>query len=140
MSQTNKEEIKEKMFDKYNEFIEFGDNELEERLFRLPALVGYYQNVFYTMQKKHTKYTYELDIIWQERYLYYKNDFNFALTNTEIKSFIGKDLEYLHKKLKLQEVTDVLNQVEIVLKGLDQMRWSIKSLIDWKKFQMGVYT
>ena len=78
-----------------------------------------------------------LDRSWQEKYLYYKNEFNITLNNAEIKSFIEKDLEYLEKKMKLQEVTDLLEQIELVLKGLDSFQWTIKNLIDWQKFQAG---
>ena len=128
-----------KLFDKYNVFISYEENQIEERLHRIPEMIGYYQNLFYTLQTKHTKYRFELDRTWQEKYLYYKNDFNFTLSNSEIKIFIDKDLEYMNLKQKLQEVTDTLNQTEIVLKGLKDMSWSLKTLIDWKKFQMGVF-
>jgi hypothetical protein len=87
----------------------------------------------------HTKYSFDLDRQWQEKYLYYKNEFNITLNNTEIKSFIDKDLEYLEIKQKLKEVTDLLEQIESVIKGLDSMRWTIKSIIDWQKFQAVSY-
>ena len=127
------------LFVKYNEFIEFETQQIELRLQELPSMIGYYQDIFYTLKQKHTKYQHETDCKWQEKYLYYKNDFNFTLNNAEIKSFIEKDLEYLTLKLKTQKVVDVLEQVEIVLKGLDSMSWTIKNLIEWKKFQAGEF-
>lgn len=128
----------DKLFDKYNEFIKFETKDIDDRLHRHTEILGYYQSIFYTIKQKHTKYSFELDRKWQEKYLYYKNDFNITLNNTEIKAFIEKDLEYLDIKKKLQEVTDLLEQTEIVLKGLDSMRWTLKSIIDWHKFQAGV--
>ena len=129
----------EKLFDKYNEFIKFETIDIEDRLRRHTEILGFYQSTFYTMKQKHTKYSFELDRQWQEKYLYYKNEFNIVLNNNEIKSFIEKDLEYLEIKRKLQEVTDILEQIELILKGLDSMRWTIKSIIDWEKFKAGQF-
>ena len=125
------------IFEKYYEFIKFEPSQIEERLFNLPYMVGFYQDVFYTLRQKHTKYLYQTEQEWTAKYLYYKTEFDIALNNAEIKAFIEKDLEYLTLKLKVQKITDLLDQVEVVLKGLDNMRWTIKSLIDWKRFQAG---
>ena len=131
--------MKEKLFEKYNEFIKFDTKDIDDRLRKHTEVLGYYQSAFYTIKQKHTKYGFELDRAWQEKYLYYKNEFNITLNNNEIKGFIEKDLEYLDIKQKLQEVTDLLDQIEITLKGLDSMRWTIKSIIDWEKFRGGQY-
>lgn len=127
------------IFEKYYEFIKFELNELDERLTRLPSIIGYYQNVFYTLRQKHTKYNNELDTKWQEKYMYYKTEFDISLNNAEIKAFIEKDLEYLSIKFKLQNVADLLDQVETTLKGLDNMRWTIHDLISWEKFKQGEF-
>ena len=129
----------EKLFEKYEKFIKFENKDISERLSKHTEVLGYYQSAYYTLKQKHTKYSFELDRQWQEKYLYYKNEFNIVLNNSEIKSFIEKDLEYLIVKKKLQEVTDVLEQIELVLKGLDSMRWTIKSIIDWEMFQNGKF-
>ena len=127
------------IFDKYYQFIEFETSEIDERLTQLPSIIGFYQDAFYTLKQKHTKYQYEKDSKWQERYLYYKNEFNFTLTNNEIKSFIEKDIEYLDLKLKVQKVIDVLEQIEAILKSLDNLRWTIHDLISWEKFKQGEF-
>jgi len=129
----------EKLFDRYNEFIKFEIKDISERLRKHTEILGYYQSLFFTIKQKHTKYSFELDRKWQERYLYYKNEFNFSLSNSEIKSFIEKDNEYIAIKEKLQMVTDLLEQIELVLKGLDSMKWTIKSLIDWEMFKGGKF-
>jgi len=127
------------IFQKYNEFIKFEMHEIQDRLLRHTEILGFYQSAFFTLKQKHTKYSFELDKNWQEKFLYYKNDFKISLNNTEIKGFIEKDLEFLEKKKKLQEVTDLLEQIELTLKGLDSMKWTLKSLIDWEKFRAGLY-
>ncbi len=127
----------EKVFEKYYDFIKFDTTDIADRLRKHTEILGFYQSMYYNIKKKHTTYSFELDNKWQERFLYYKNDFNYTLNNAEIKSFIEKDYEYLMIKKKLQEVTDLLEQIEIVLKGLDSMRWTLKSIIDWEKFKAG---
>jgi len=129
----------EKLLDRYNKFIKFESDEIEDRLFKLTETLGHYQSIYYTLKQKHTKYSFKLDRNWQEKYLYYKNEFNIVLNNSEIKQFIEKDLEYLTIKESLAEVTDLLEQVELVLKGLDGMSWNLKSLIEWRKFQAGQF-
>ncbi|MCK5538566.1 MAG: recombination mediator protein UvsY [Bacteroidales bacterium] len=127
------------LFDKYNSFVKFEVNQIDQRLTDLPSVVSYYQSMFYTLKSKHTKNQHELDSKWQEKYMYYKTDYNISLTNAEIKSFIEKDLEYLEIKFRLRKITDVLEQVELVLKGLDNMRWTIHDLISWEKFKQGEF-
>jgi hypothetical protein len=80
-----------------------------------------------------------LDRAWQEKYLYYKNEFNIVLNNAEIKQFIEKDSEYIDLKEKLVSYQNILERIEDMLKGLDSMKWTIKSLIDWEKFKAGEY-
>ncbi len=133
-SSTDKSNL-DSLFDKYQEFIEFEISQIDEKLTKLPSMIGHYQNIFYTLKKKHTKYQHEKDSKWTEKYLYFKNDFNFTLTNAEIKAFIEKDIEYLELKLKVQNIVNVLEQTEIVLKGLDNFRWTIHDLIAWEKFK-----
>lgn len=130
---------KEAIFSKYNDFIKFEVADITARLNKLPEIVGYYQSVYFTLKTKFNKYSMDLDRRWMERYLYYKNDFNISLNNSEIKAFIEKDLEYLDTKEKLVKVQEMMENIEEILKGLDSMRWTLKSLIDWQKFQLGVY-
>jgi len=129
----------EKIFDKYNEFIEYELTDLDNRLLKITSVVGYYQSAYFNLKKKFDIYSIKLDRKWQERYLYYKNEFNITLTNTEIKQFIEKDLEYIDIKEKLQGVKTILEQVELTLKGLDSMGWQLKTTVDWEKFKQGQY-
>jgi len=125
---------------KYQDFINFEQSDIDNRLQKLPYMIGFYQDIYYHIRKKHTKYSFELDTKWTERYLYYKNEFQITLNNNEIKSFIEKDLEYIDIRKKLAEIDDMLHQVEMILKGLDAMGWTLKNMIEWKKFQAGIFT
>jgi hypothetical protein len=102
-------------------------------------VLGYYQSLFYNIKTKYTRAQFKLDRAWQEKYLYYKNEFNIVLNNAEIKQFIEKDSEYIDLKEKLVSYQNILERIEDMLKGLDSMKWTIKSLIDWEKFKAGEY-
>lgn len=129
----------DKIFDRYNKFIEYEFSDISERLLGMPSIIGYYQSIYFTLKKKFDLYSIKLDRKWQEKYLYYKNEFNITLNNTEIKQFIEKDLEYLDIKESLQNVKTVLEQVEQTLKGLDTMQWTLKTTVEWEKFKQGSY-
>jgi len=131
--------MEEKLFEKYNEFIIFELKDIDRKLIEINGVVGYYQSAFFTLKKKFDLYSIKLDRKWQEKYLYYKNEFNFNLNNTEIKQFIEKDAEYLDLKESLQKVKTLVEQVELTLKGLDSMGWQLKTLVDWEKFKQGNY-
>lgn len=126
------------LYEKYNNFIKFDQTQIEDRLQKIPSMIGYYQDMYHTVRKKHTKYGFELDRKWTERFLYYRNEYKIALNNNEIKSFVEKDLEYMEIRKKLAEVDDILSQLEMTLKSLDNMGWTLKNLIEWKKFQAGM--
>ncbi len=132
-----KEDFLEQLSKRYFDFIEFEIKDISERLNELPSVVGHYQGAYFILKKKHHKYSFELDRKWQELYLYYKNEFNIALNNNEIKQFIDKDLEYLDIKEKLSNVNHVMSSIEEIIKGLDNFRWTVKSLIDWEVFKAG---
>jgi hypothetical protein len=132
-----KTDFLEQLSKKYFDFIEFEISDISERLNKLPSVVGYYQSIYFNLKPKHSKYSLEMDRKWKELYLYYKNEFNIVLNNNEIKQFIEKDLDYLDIKEKLKNVEDIMGSLEEIIKGLDNFRWTIKSLIDWEQFKAG---
>jgi hypothetical protein len=125
-------------FKKYEEFIIYDMTNLTHKLLELPGLVSYYQNVFYDMQNKLDTYEYQRAQKWQEKYIYYKNDFDFSLTNTEIKQFIERDVEILELIRKIARVKLIANRAEDTIKSLREFSWTIKHLIEWQKFQAGI--
>ncbi len=134
-----KKPLEETLFVKYNEFIDFELKEVDRKLLELTGVIGYYQSAYFTLKKKFDLYSIKLDRMWTEKYLYYKNEYNISLNNTEIKQFIEKDLEYLDQKEKLQVVKTLVEQVEMTLKGLDSMGWQLKTVVEWEKFKQGRY-
>jgi len=132
-----KEDFLEQLSKRYFRFIEFEIGDISARLLELPAVVGHYQSAYFVLKSKHTKYSFELDRKWQELYLYYKNEFNIVLNNSEIKSFIEKDLDYLDVKEKLHKVESVMGSIEEIIKGLDNFRWTVQNLTKWEAFKAG---
>jgi len=134
-----KKPLEETLFEKYNEFIVFELKDVDRKLIELVGVVGFYQSSYFTLKKKFDIYSNKLDRMWTEKYLYYKNEYNITLNNTEIKQFIEKDLEYLDQKMKVQTVKTLVEQVELTLKGLDSLGWQLKTIVDWEKFKQGSY-
>ena len=132
-----KEEFLEQLQKRYFRFIEFEIKDISERLNELPAVVGHYQSAYFQLKTKHSKYSFAVDRKWQELYLYYKNEFNIVLNNSEIKQFIDKDLEYLDLKEKLHNVESIMGSIEDIIKGLDNFRWTVKNLTEWEMFKAG---
>ena len=127
----------EKLFDRYNEFIEFDIPQISERLIKLPAMLGHYQGIYFEVRKRHNKSLIDMDKKWQEKYRYYKIEYSISLNNNEIKTFIERDLEYIDLKERERNLDNVLNRVEQCLKSLDSMSWTLKNLVEWEKFKAG---
>jgi len=126
------------LFKKYNDFIK--DIEIfniSEKLIELPKIIAFYQNYYFTFKDKFYKLQNEIEKKWTEKYIYYKNDFDFSLTNSEIKQFIEKDLEMLDLKYKLNQIKGILEKFEESLKNLDGIKWTLKTLVEWEKFKSG---
>ena len=126
------------IFKKYNDFIEYDLTNIDRKLLEQPGVVSYYQNIFYSMQDKLDTYEYQKAQIWQSKYIYYKNDFDFALTNAEIKQFIERDVEIVDLVRKIARVKLIANRAEDTIKSLREFSWTMKHLIEFEKFKVGI--
>jgi len=108
---------------------------------KLREIAGEYEKVLKEIKQKRyelIKVSKELDSLWLERYLYYKNDFPISLKQNEIKDFIERDKEYIELKYKLKELENDIEYLEKHLKNIESFRWDIKLFIEWQKLEMGI--
>ena len=61
------------IFEKYFNFINnFSVSNIDKKLIELPTIIGYYQNIYFSLKDKLQKYDMEIQRKWMEKYLYYK--------------------------------------------------------------------
>ena len=108
---------------------------------KLENIANEYEKVIYEIRRKKyelLKISKNLDSLWTERYLYYKNDFPITLKQNEIKDFIERDKDYIELRYKLKEQENELDYLEKHLKNIESFRWDIKLFIELKKLELGI--
>lgn len=125
---------------RYTEFLQWNKDNLDEKIMNISAEYAYFQSLYYETAKKHTIAQKVHDDLWQGKYKYYKFEFDMNLNHTEIKTFLEKDNELIEKLVEVRKLKDLLHFLEEAMKNINQLRWDIKSFIDWKKFQAGLHT
>lgn len=63
--------------------------------------------------------------------------FHEKILKTEIPMYLEGDERLLNLKLKIEYHEEIVDYCKDVLKGIDQRNWSIRNIIDWKKFEAG---
>lgn len=109
------------------------ENNLDETIKKLNKLFLVVLKKYKEKLYEHNALEIELNSKFAERYSYYKCDYEFKLTNQEIKMFIDNDVETKELRLQIKNVEADINVLEKHLKNIEQTRWDIKNLLDYKK-------
>ena len=123
---------------RYINFMHWDKDSVDIKLINISGEYAYFQNLYYETSKKLTIAQQAHDELWQGKYKQYKFEFDISLTHNEIKTFLEKDNDLLAKLVEVKKLRDLANFLEECLKNINQLRWDIKSFIDWKKFQAGL--
>lgn len=124
--------------ERYINFMHWDKDSVDIKLISISGEYAYFQNLYYETSKKLTIAQQSHDELWQGKYKQYKFEFDISLTHNEIKTFLEKDNDLLAKLVEVKKLRDLANFLEECLKNINQLRWDIKSFIDWKKFQAGL--
>ena len=115
--------------------MDINPNNLDEKLKEIGKLYSIvlkkYKETLYALNKKEI----ELSNAWAERYSYYKCDFDFQLTNAEIKNFIDNDIETSELRLEVKNLKADCEVLEKHLKNIESLRWDIKTLVEYMKLE-----
>jgi len=130
----NLQEIRER----YVKFLEWNNENLDEKLLKISGEYAYFQSLYYETVKKINIVQKNLDELWTGKFKWYKHEFEITLTNNEIKSFIEKDNEIIQLNFNIKKLNALKEFLMEALKNINQLRWDIKSYIEWKKFQAGL--
>lgn len=120
---------------KLEAILDFERNPIDESLKKLGVLYSIVLKKYKTALYELNKFEADLSERYAERYSYYKCDYDFQLTNAEIKAFIENDIETKELRLKIKNTQADINVLEKHLKNIEQTRWDIKTLIDFKKLE-----
>ena len=123
------------MQDKIQKLMDINPNNLDSKLKEIGKLYSIvlkkYRETLYLLNKKEI----ELSNAWAERYSYYKCDFDFQLTNAEIKNFIDNDVETSELRLEVKNLKTDAEVLEKHLKNIESLRWDIKTLVEYMKLE-----
>ena len=123
------------MQDKIQKLMDINPNNLDEKLKEIgktySIVLKKYKETLYALNKKEI----ELSNAWAERYSYYKCDFDFQLTNAEIKNFIDNDIETSELRLEVKNLKTDCEVLEKHLKNIESLRWDIKTLVEYMKWE-----
>lgn len=100
--------------------------------------ISKYQKYYFEYITSRHKIEEALGNKYQELYLFYKLEFDVTLKDSEIKTFIETDKEYLKLKSAMSKIEAVINYIEECMKNLNSLRWDIKTFLDLEKFKAGI--
>ena len=123
---------------RYREFLDWDKDTLDDRVTRMAGEYAYYQNFYIQATEEKNKVETELKEMWQGKWKYYKYEFEVSLDKSEIKGFIEKDLDIIKLQGRLTNYETYRDFFKECMKNIDQMRWDIKTYLDYKKFMAGM--
>ena len=123
--------------DRYNNFLIWDSNTVDQKLFLVAGEFAYFQNLYITTSRKRSTLIKEMDSLFQGKWKYYRHNFDDAIKESDIHKFIEKDIDVLTLRSSITAHDIYMKYFEECMKNLNQLRWDIKSYIDYKKFQSG---
>ena len=124
--------------DRYTKFIEWDEHTLDDKLFRVASEYAFFQSLYTSTSRKKSQLLTELDSLHHGKWKYYKHNFDDALSQSDINKFIEKDLDVLKLRGTITNHEIYMRYFEECMKNLNQIRWDIKSFIEYKKFKAGL--
>jgi len=128
------DELKEQ----YEEDIKWEFNDIPVFMSTISLKIAKYQKIWMELRNKHDKVEKEYNDLWIKRFMWYKQEFDITLSNSEIKVFLEKDQELNELRLKQKKLLVILEWLEKAMKNLDSIRWDCKTALEYHKFVNGI--
>lgn len=128
----------EELISNLSKELDFNNHNVSEVLAKLPKLYSGCLNKWYQLAKELDSLEIQLNNRRNERYTYYKLDFEIDLSTAEIKTFLDGDNDLNEIRSKILVIKRKVDIIEKMMGMINDTRWSIKSFIDWEKFKNGV--
>ena len=94
------DELKEQ----YEEDIKWEFNDIPVFMSTISLKIAKYQKLWMELRNKHDKIEKEYNDLWITRFMWYKQEFDITLSNSEIKVFLEKDKELNDSRLKQKKI------------------------------------
>ena len=129
----NLEELNEEIKEDFS----LSEQYLEEKLRQIPNVHNKYMRLYIKEKQKLNSLQSELRLLHREKYYWYKNDFEFTLTASQLEWHVSQDEEYNKKFFLCQRQEDLVDYLKDTVKKASQLSFDVKNLIEYKKLTMG---
>lgn len=127
---------KKDIFDELENDLNITEENLKEKLYKIPMIHCKWQKVFFNQKKKLIGKTKELSILYRKKYYEYKEGEN-LLNLKEIDFHIISDPEYSELRSEVQKLELLVSTLESSIKKISQMTFDVKNIIEYLQFING---
>jgi hypothetical protein len=105
---------------------------------KIPKMYNNYLMIYLKELEKHKILLSQKDVLYKEKYHYYKFNYSFSLdTKAEIEAYVKGDDKYSELILKINKHRIQLDYLEKTLDNISGLKWNIKNYIEIRNFQEG---
>jgi hypothetical protein len=85
-----------------------------------------------------SKLEFDYDVLYKDKWDYYRNNFNIALTKKDdLLTFINGDEDIIKLKAKISLSKRTMTYIEDIIRTLRERSFHVKNLIEYRKFISG---
>ena len=121
----------------YKKSIDITRANINDKLYEIPVQHGIFSKWLYLWKKKYLKELKDLEHLERKKYYHYKDDFDRALNDKEIKWHVETDSEYVEQNLKVRIFKSEVEQIEAMLKHIGNLSFFAQNIIQWEEFMAG---
>jgi len=120
------------------EDLEITEKNLLSKNFEITRLFNKYNLMYISILKKYKKIKNELNLLYKQKYHYYKFDFNYGLSSkAEIDLYVKGDNDYIKKSDIVDDCYIKLKMIENTLEEIKNVRYHVSNIIKIKTFMSG---
>lgn len=106
----------------------------ESGVTEIPLILAKYVIEHRKVSKELSKFEHQLEVIYNERYKYYKEEYDDTiLKDREVSLYAKADQSYLDLKEKIEELASYKEALEKAIATIKETHWVHKTKIDYEK-------
>lgn len=104
----------------------------------IPHATSKYLRMLHDQSLKHMELNAEWDVLYREKYTFYKFDYKHVLSNkAEVEVFVNGDEDIVELKKKLKKSELILDHLESIIKMLGQTSFNVRNALEYQKLNDG---